>query len=456
MIRRGLVLAVVLAVAANVLADERTDLARAQALAWSKHFDEAANLYLHMLNEHPRSRDATVGLGYVRLWQGRYAEARRLFLRFPHDAEAAEGAATAAYWSGDFRTAEREYQTLLASHPGRQTARRSLGEIRSASATTERVDVGLVDDDQPFRATRTEARVSAFTDPLTRWDAIAGTYRLSSQVTRGGAPFLIAQNETVFPSLGLTATTSLGGIRTPDHRTHAIGGVSLRYRLAGHDSVIAGITRREIMTNATRLYPFVDVLSARWSHDAPWLASIGAERDRFSDRNSARAFDGYVLYPLRKRGKWTFWGGASALMRDTKDSRFYVTQINSTRDASGAFFHYTYRGAYDPYWTPLDLREARLIAGVERRIGSATTMKVQLDGGAAHDRGIAFWPPAGPGVFPAQTGTSMFPRTYHPWRLRASAVTPLAGGFSLDLGFEHSATAYYRANSVHASLARRH
>jgi tetratricopeptide repeat protein len=455
MIRRWVLLVALLLIGTSVAADEQAELARAQSLAWSKQFGEAARLYASILRRHPGSRDATVGLAQVRLWQGHYRQARKLFLEFPRDAEAAEGAATAAYWSGDYRTAEREYRALLAKHPGRENARRSLSELRAASATTERIDVGVVDDDQPFRATRSEAGVSMFTDPLTRWDATVGTYRLSSDVTRGGAPFLIARNETVFPAAKLTVTSSLGGIRTPNHQSHVLGGLATRYRLFAHDTLTAGFTRREITTTATRLFPFVDVMSLRWQHESPWLASIGAERDRFSDRNSAHAFDGYVLYPIRKMGKWTFWTGASALARDTSQSRFYVTQINARRDPTGRFFLYTYRGAYDPYWTPLGLREARLIVGVERRIGSGTTMKVQVDGGAAHDRAITFWPDAGPDSFPAQIGTSTFPRTYGPWRVRLSTTTPLVSGLSLDLGFEHSTTVYYRANSFHASLARR-
>lgn len=455
MIRRSLVFATVLAIAANVVADERADLARAQSLAWAKRFDEAASLYMAIHRRHPGSHDATLGLARVRLWQGRYGEARALFRRLENDPDALEGAATAAYWSGDFRTAEREFRALLAQHPNRETARRSLDELRASSATTERIDAGYVDDDQPFRAARTEARVSFFTDPLTRWDGIAGAYHVSSNLSRGGAPFAMAQNETVLPALRLTATTSLGGIRTPDHETHAIGGFSARFKLLPHDTLTAAFARREIMTTATRLYPFANVTSLRWHHDAPWLASIGAERDRFSDRNSANAFDGYVLFPVRKQQSWTLWTGISALARDTAESRFYVTQISATRDPTGRFFLYSYRGAYDPYWTPQGLREARLIVAVERRTGAGLTMKLQADGGSARDRAVTFWPDAGPSPFPSEIGSSLFSRHYDPWRLRFSMAKPLAGGLSIEAGYERSVTAYYRANTFHASLARR-
>ncbi len=455
--RRVLLVATLLAVAVNVAAEDAAAiLERAQKLAWSKHFDEAAVLYADVLHAHPDSHDAILGLARVRLWQGRYGEARRLFARLPGDLDAAEGSATAAYWSGDYRTAEQEFRSIVAAHPGRETARKSLAEIQSASVRTQQISVGVIDDDQPYRATRSEARYSTFTDPLTRWDAIAGGYGLDSNAAgRRGAPFALLQNETVVPSLRLTATTTLGGLHTPDGVTRAIGGLSARLRTGTNDTLAVSLQRREILTNATRLYPFVSLLSLRWQHVSPWLASVGVEHDRFSDRNSARAFDGYVLIPALKTKRWTTWAGVSTLWRDTKQSRFYVTQINATLDPSGQFFHYTYRGAYDPYWTPHDLREGRLIVAVERRIGAFASMKIQADAGETRDRAVTFWPESGRSSFPPEIGQSFFDRTYHPWRLRFSAMTPLAQGVTLDIGYEHSVTAFYRANTFHATVARR-
>jgi tetratricopeptide (TPR) repeat protein len=455
--RRVLVVLALLAIAVNVAAEDAAVLIdRARKLAWSKHFDEAARLYQEVLRAQPKSHDATLGLAWVRLWEGRFPEARELFRRLPGDPEAAEGAATAAYWSGDFRTAERELRGIVAAHPERKNARTSLEEIRSAATPSERVDVGVVDDDQPFRAARTQVQMSIFTDPLTRWDAIAGAYGLRSDAGgRRGAPFASIQNETVLPALKLTATTSLGAIRTSDGRNHAIGGIAGRVRMASQDTIAASIRRQEILTNATRLYPFATVISLRWQHASPWLAAAGVEHDRFSDRNSANAADGYLLVPMRKTALWTMWAGASALFRDTQDSRFYVTQINAARDPSGQFFHYTYRGAYDPYWTPNHLLEGRLIVAAERRIGRSTTMKVQADAGKARDRTVTFWPDAGPDPFPRQIGQSLFDRTYQPWRIRLSAAAPLARGVTLDIALEHSVTAFYRANSIHATVARR-
>jgi hypothetical protein len=433
-------------------------LARAQSLAWTKQFDEAARLYLEVLRETPASRDARLGLARVRLWQGRYRDARKMFLELVEknrrDTDAAEGAATAAYWSGDYRTAVREFTAIEKAHPDRQPVRRMLSDLRSAAGTTASFEAGVVDDDQPFRSMRSQVRVSTFTDPLTRWDVSAGAATVSSDAGgRHTAPFVVMQNETVIPSLRLTITPSLGAIRLPDG-THAIGGAVVGLRVTSHDSVAMSFARHEILTNATRLYPFVNVMSIRWRHTEPWLASVGIERDRFSDRNSAKAADAYALFPVGTPMNWKLFAGASALARDTRDSRFYVSGITATRDPSGSFFHYTYRGAYDPYWTPQNLVEARLILAIERRIGTAS-LRLQGDGGQAHDRAVSFWPDAGRTPFPSSIGQSTFDRSYSPWRIRLTSSMPLAHGMTLDLAYEHSVTSFYRANIVHASLARR-
>ncbi|HEY8711535.1 MAG TPA: tetratricopeptide repeat protein [Thermoanaerobaculia bacterium] len=439
--------------------DTTTLLARAQSLAWAKQFDEAARLYREVLRDAPSSRDARLGLARVRLWQGRYPESREMFLKLVArnraDTDAAEGAATAAYWSGDYRTALREFTAIANAHPHRHSVRRMLNDLRSASATTTSFETAIIDDDQPFRSTRSQARVSMFTDPLTRWDASAGGYTLDS--TSGGrhsAPFIAVRNETVIPSLRLTVTPSIGAIRLPDG-THAIGGATVAFRVAPHDSLAMSFTRHEILSNATKLYPFVNVTSISWRRTGPWLGSAEAERDRFSDHNAAIAADAYALFPIATRAGWSWFAGGSALTRDTRDSRFYVSGITATRDPSGAFFHYTYRGAYDPYWTPQHLFEARAIVAIERRFGSKATLRAQGDGGQAHDRAVSFWPDSGRTPFPSSIGQSTFNRSYSPWRLDVTSSMPIAHGITLDVGWEHSVTSFYRANRFHASLARR-
>ncbi|MFL6244494.1 MAG: hypothetical protein ACJ74H_00590, partial [Thermoanaerobaculia bacterium] len=146
------------------------------------------------------------------------------------------------------------------------------------------------------------------------------------------------------------------------------------------------------------------------------------------------------------------WLGASAAARDTDESRFRLTAVSSTRDAG--FFRYQYRGEYDPYWTPDNLLEARLVLALERRT-SRGGVKLHADGGFARDRGRAFGPDAGPDPFPASPFTFTFDRTYHPWRAGLAADFTLAPQWRIEAGVERGVTVDYRSTSVHASLVRR-
>ena len=430
-----------------------TQLLLAETLAWNKQLDESAQVYGEVRRAHPDLRAATLGLARVRLWQGRYREAGELYStllkRAGSDDEAREGLATAAYWSGDYRTAAREFSSLQSDF-----ARRSLAEIRAASRPASEIDAGGLVDGQPFRSIRTAIRGTYFTDPLTKWNAEAGAYRLSSEVGgTKGLPFGTIANETALPSLRLTLAASIGAIRTPD-RTHAIGSAAARYRTSPHSTLSLSFAEREIVTNATDLYPFVSAISLRWLLDGTRLASLGAERLRYSDDNRGVAVDGYVLLPVYTRGKLVVRAGASALYRDTQDPRFYVTGVSSRLDESGKFFRYTYTGAYNPYWTPDNLLEGRAIIGVESPL-SSSIVRLQADAGYAHDYALGFWPDAGPQPFPSAIGTSRFARSFSPWRVRLSVNAPLAGELYFNLGYEHSSTAYYEANTFHATVGRR-
>src|SRR6185295_11102647 len=79
MIRRAVMCLALVFIAIDGTAADRASLEKAQSLAWAKKFEDAARIYLGVLRDDPASRDARLGLARVRLWQGRYAEARDLF-----------------------------------------------------------------------------------------------------------------------------------------------------------------------------------------------------------------------------------------------------------------------------------------------------------------------------------------------------------------------------------------
>ncbi|HJT17810.1 MAG TPA: tetratricopeptide repeat protein [Thermoanaerobaculia bacterium] len=418
-------------------------LEQAQQLAWQKQFAAAEKLYRQVLQSDPASPAARFGLAQVLLWEGRYREARTMFLSLP-GADAAEGAATAAYWQGDFRTAAREFAAL----PNRDFARRGLAGIRSASEGDARVDFEGIDDNQPYRAWRSSVTASMFSDPLTRWDVTAGGYSINS-INRGETrtePFAIVSNAYVLPSQRLTITSSLGALRFPDSSTHPIGGLTIA-RKVGANSLSVTADHRELLTNASAIDTHASVtrLAASWTHYKPhdWLAGIETGHNRYFDGNSGDYAQGYFLWPIA-RG---FLAGASAAVRNSRETTFFLDSESST--LTGNSFTYSYRGAYRAYWTPIDFREARAIVAFQ-----TSALKVQVEGGIGSDRARAFGPSSGPSLIPSNIFVFDFRRTFHPWRAEVSWSAPVAASYRLQIDVERSVTVFYAANAVRASLVR--
>ncbi|HYC61837.1 MAG TPA: tetratricopeptide repeat protein [Thermoanaerobaculia bacterium] len=440
----GLIAALLMTIALSA-ADER-DLRAAQQMAWEKRFAESETLYRRILAEDPTSNAARLGLARVVMWQGRYPEAIAMFAQL-EGIDALEGRATAEYWSGDLRSAARDFERVLAIDPNREFARTSLREIESTARPSQRITIDTVHDDQPLDAVRAEVASTFFSDPLTRWSVIAGSYQLDAgRIGETDGQYVAIENET---HIGRFTFGGSAGIFTfPDGVRRPIGSVMVR-----HHKLTFRVDHREEIASATSLRTHAAATTAtlRWSHDGNWIGAAEISHRRYFDDNRGKTAVAYAAVPLR-RGAWTLWGGASAAARDTEESRFRMTAISSTLDEG--FFRYQYRGEYDPYWSPENLREARLVAAIERRTNRGG-VKLHADGGYAQDRGRAFGPDAGPGPFPASTFTFAFDRQYRPWRAGVAADFTFATHWRIEAGVERAVTVDYRSTSVHAALVRR-
>jgi tetratricopeptide (TPR) repeat protein len=425
---------------------------QARQLAWQKQFAAAEKLYRQALMADPESRDARFGLAQVLLWEGRFSEARRLFKTLD-GGDAVEGAATAAYWQGDFRTAAREF----ASMPDREFARRSLADIRTASAGDVRAAIEGIDDNQPYRAWRSSATASTFSDPLTRWDVSAGGYGLHNigRAIARTEPFISVTNALVLPWQRLTITTTAGALKFPDATTRPIGGVSVSRKLSSNASMTIAAQHRELLTNATAIdtHPSVTTLSAAWSRYVAhgWIAGFEAGRNRYFDGNSGSYAQAYALLPIVKRNATTIRAGGSAAVRNSDETRFALDAVSST--VTQNFFTYSYRGSYRGYWTPIDFREARAIVSAVRAVGN-TELKAQIEGGVAHDEARAFGPFSGTSLLPSNIFAFDFHRTFHPYRLATGVSLPIATAYRLQVDVERSVTVFYAANAFRASLVR--
>jgi len=436
-------LLLILVLAGSALA---ADLRTAERLAWGKRFAESEAMYREILAGDPRSHAAKLGLARVVMWQGRHREAIAMFAEL-EGIDALEGRATAEYWSGDWRAAARHFRDVLAIDPNREFARTSLREIEAAARPSQRVSIDSVHDDQPLDAVRAEASASFFSDPLTRWSVVAGAYRVDGE-RRGerDGQYALLENETRIARV--TFGGSLGVFTFPDGVRRPIGSVRVRHR-----ALELRVEHREEIASATSLQTHASstTTTLRWSRDKDWIAAAELVHKRYFDDNEGRAVVAYAVVPWR-RGEWTWWGGGSMSARDTDESRFRRTAVSSTLDQG--FFHYHYRGEYDPYWSPDDLLDARVVASIERRIQRGS-VKLHADAGYARDRGRAFGPDRGPTPLPSTTFAFSFDRTSRPWRAGIRADVRIAQHWRLEAGVERSVTVDYRSTSAHAALVRR-
>jgi hypothetical protein len=299
--------------------------------------------------------------------------------------------ATAEYWAGDFRAALRDFALVDDAD-----SRKAVADIKAASAPLAVADASYASDDQPLRRAVASAAYTFFSDPLTTWTTTAGTYAFGRVENPSHmSPFASVSGNTVFPWQHVRAGASLRALRFPDGRTEPLGGISVSSGAFAFD-----VDRHEILYTLASLHdhPSETAATLAWKDQS---SQIALHAIRYFDGNSGRAFDAWHLLPV---GKFSL--GAAASYRDTDQSRFNGT-------------------AYDPYWTPRRLAEARLIAAA-----AVGKVRLHLDGGWAHDRVNG---------------------SFHPWRASADVALP----FGATLSVERQSTVFYRATSFHLTIVRR-
>jgi tetratricopeptide (TPR) repeat protein len=426
---RSLAVIAVFAMPSAVFATRTEDALRAaERLAWEKRFTEAERRYRDILRREPRSRAAELGLGQVLLWEQRYADAAAVYARrlrdAPDDVDARKGLATAAYWSGDFRTAQREYAAVVRARPADAESRKALADISAASSPVFASDNEFVSDDQPMRRARAAVAYTAFSDPLTKWTASAGTYALTARGFAGAsAPFVSIAGSTSLPAAHLRASASIRLFRFPDGETKPLGGVALARTWNGSE-FRAEVDQHELLYTASSLsaHPSETSATLGWNRGNDVASSsVTLRAIRYFDGNSGRAADAYQLLRVAHGAQGSLSAGAAVSFRDTADSRLV--------------FDGTAR-RYDPYWTPQDLVEVRAVMSAALRAGR-TTVHLHADGGWAHDR------------------DSGIGRTFHPWHASADVAFPLRGAMNAVIGIEHQTTVFYSADSIHFGFSGR-
>jgi tetratricopeptide (TPR) repeat protein len=450
------------AIAAN---PSRVDfrIALAEALVQQQRLAEAEAVLLDVRRTMTPYRESELLLAQIWLWQGRLHEAasafRGILATHPDDARAREGLATALYWSGDWPQAANEYRRLLTIEPQNETARQHLSEIEQLAAATGEAGLTYASDDQPYRRIRSWASYSPRATSLMRFRIDAGSYLLQSpaddlSVT---APFAGVRLARAFPRARMAAEVWGRVQNFPDDETKVLGGGAIRRNLGPHVQISLVIDQRELLYTTTSLstHPHVTAATLRWDLQQPdgWYAAVFAETLRHFDDNSGVSLGGYAAAPVLRTPAVTLWLGAGASYRDTEQSRFRLDTISSTPRPGGGF-DYHYRGVYDPYWTPVETAEARLVTVFGWAAPGGFAVRIHADGGVSRELAIGFGPERGTTPLPTP-GAGVFERQVYPWRAGAELTRPLGQLGTLTLAYEHFVTAFYVSDETTIRLSRR-
>lgn len=436
----------------------------AETLSWGGRFEEAEALFSELVESGP-SRRVRIGLARTLQWKGEYGAAveqyRLLLAGDPGDIDALEGLATTEYWSGDYRSAERHFEAVIAADPSRDQARDDLAAIRTGARTVVTTRAFSRSDDQPYDAAHAEISGIFFSDPLTKWIVTVEGSRLEGEgpaapgLIEGETASIEVASEIGIPSVRLTVEGAARPFRFADGETVWLGRAAVTRRITTASILQAFYRRDELIRTVSSLdeHPWVASTGLRWSLDRKgWLADIQARSLDFSDGNEGTSASGYVLAPIFQEPV-RFSAGVSALYADTDENRFRLNSVASVALPGGGFA-YTYEGRYDPYWTPIDLREARVLLSMNGRVGRMTGWRVDGTYGTARDEALAFGPDRGFFPFPSGSFPVSFNRSFEPWSLRA-AIEREWSTFSLQFSYDRWLSAEYESEEIGATLVRR-
>jgi tetratricopeptide (TPR) repeat protein len=429
----------------------------AQTLAWNKEFAQAESAYRAGLLRWPEDTELRSGLAQVLLWSNRFREGERLFARLvrerPEDNAALLGAAQGAYWSGDYRSAMRRFETLVQRDPANADALRALGELRALMRSRYDVRGQYASDTQPLRRTVAVARFGFFSDPLTHWDVRGSAGAMEHENRDLGVRSVGLSGTTTIPSMRTTVSAGIDRQWFDDGSAENLANASVSWKV-GREIVALTFDQFTLLGTASAIErrESASRISLAWRHDRErgLQAAATAHALRYTDDNDGFGADIYALQPLLRRGSMTLRGGLSAAWRDSREDRFRFTGFQSEQRTDG-LFDYSFSGVYDPYWTPNDLSEGRVIASIES-VSSRAQFRIQADGGYARERARGFGPAFDVTPSPTFTFPITLSRTYNPWRVSAELTIPINQRIEFRARARREATAFYNVNEFEASL----
>jgi hypothetical protein len=223
----------------------------------------------------------------------------------------------------------------------------------------------------------------------------------------------------------------LRAMQFPDDTRSMLPGASIEMRVnrASVLTLTAGRSELFYAAGAADSHATLDAITVRydWRPTTGWSASTSLSSLSYFDGNGGVDASAWVLAPVVKNRRASFDVGLSAAYRNTDETRFGLQNG---------------KAAYDPYWTPRHLMEARAVLAAALTLrGSA--LRLHADLGAARDRALDL------------TNDTEFDRDFRPWRIAASLSRPLSSSVAVDVTLQRERSAYYEANELQLSLSRR-
>ncbi len=395
-----------------------------------------------------RLDDTTLRLeyGWFLVETNRGDDAARILTEVTSPPEAAAEAqsllGTAAYWTGDWKTAASRFERALQLHPGHTEARRQLAELRAAIAPTTGLSGAFRSDNQPLRRWDGEVYADWHADPMSRVSLRAGTFHGPDR----DSGMTVSHSE-----IALRRTWGRSGLRTEAaagivyrrSSTDWTGRVTLVRCLPRSMQAVLSAERAVYFSTSASFSTTVTrtqfSLMIDRSESRGTIAQAGYWYNRYFDDNMGHVVSAWALVPVLRGTRGLVRIGYGFNYQHTGNSRFTPAAAGSTK------------GAYTPYYTPRRLSAHSLLAFVQTSIGRRMTATVNGAYGfrAADD---APW-------FREETDGSLSRnfsrRTFTPWKTEVSLRVLWSPRLLVSLEGGRSETAFYAANHVNVSVSYR-
>ena len=370
----------------------------------------------------------------------RYLEAR------PEDYGAVVHLADLLSWQGYLAAARTRYEEARRLNPGSARAEERLNWINNLSAPWIRAGFSYRKDNQPLRRKEYPAELGW---PLTPQRSLSLQFNPQVFTFHGSKErvlTLAAVFKDYWPALRLGVEASSGYLdRSFAEKIRWIGSLDLTWHGPAHFS-LRGFARRE---------PYLDTVFSlstpvmtesysglvTWEPPSGWNGQGGYIRQRYpNDDNAISTAYGWLLAPLVHNRRYTARLGYAFGYQDADENRYIPHNINEPFLQDD--LTYSYRGDYNPYYTPHNYSSHSAAAVFTVQPAEKLFFSLNSSYGFQATEDAPYLYPTGPGTF----ARGFYKRWFHPWKVEADLSFKLLENLRLTARFRHSDEPYFRTD----------